>query len=210
MATHYKLIEDVTKGPLRSAYVDAPFDKGLEVLKENNYDLISLQQNARLRIDEGIFAPVSRYSNYVREDLLYVPKLGKFLTKFTLILNHAQEATECHRNENDFDFFLTEDQVDESIVNSVRLDEDSIPTDRFGDNKITQYTFGKDAEGYGRLLREFVITEFPIILTDIKDKPFARKVWFGGFDVNDYNGLVGCVGLQDNLRLRGVKKNENI
>ena len=47
----YRLIEDVTEGLLHSAYVkNAPFDKGLEVLQSHGYNLISLEENARLRI----------------------------------------------------------------------------------------------------------------------------------------------------------------
>ena len=36
MKTTYKLNEDITSGDLRSAYVQAPFDEGLEVLQDNN------------------------------------------------------------------------------------------------------------------------------------------------------------------------------
>ena len=47
--THYELIQDITTGPLLSAYVTTPFDKGLEILQSKRYNLITLEQNARLR-----------------------------------------------------------------------------------------------------------------------------------------------------------------
>ena len=70
----YNLVEDVTKGPLCSAYVKAPFDKGLEVLKEKGYDLITLKQNAQLRMQEGTGAYISCYGNHVLEDVVYIPQ----------------------------------------------------------------------------------------------------------------------------------------
>ena len=42
----------------------------------------------------------------------------------------------------------------------------------------------------------------PIWTTDIQDKPFSRKLWFGYLDVR--SGLVGFRGLGCDCRVRGV------
>ena len=51
MEKRYKLVQDVTKGDLLSAYITrdilVPFDIGLRILQKNGYRLISLQENAR-------------------------------------------------------------------------------------------------------------------------------------------------------------------
>ena len=55
------------KGKLESAYVEAPFDKALNALKKEKYNLISLEENAKLRMQEGKDAFISQNGNYTRE-----------------------------------------------------------------------------------------------------------------------------------------------
>lgn len=203
----YNLVEDIIKGGLRSAYVKAPFNKGLEVLQAHDYDLISLEQNARLRWQEGAQADIFRYGNWVREDVIYVPKKGTFLTKVSHILRNAEKATECHRNGGDF--YLTSEQVDECFTNSVPLITEAISTNKFGDNKIAQYAFGEHAENYGRFLKEYGIEEMPIWLANMQDRPFARKMWFRRLGYG-WSGLrCGGWGLfGDGDGVRGVRAND--
>ena len=48
-----KVIIDVQPRGSASAYINAPFDQGMEALQKAGYPLISLEQNAQLRIQEG-------------------------------------------------------------------------------------------------------------------------------------------------------------
>ncbi|MBS3081204.1 hypothetical protein J4221_07065 [Candidatus Pacearchaeota archaeon] len=203
----YELVQDVTKGDLVSAYVVAPFDKGLEVLQEGDYRLISSQENSRLRIQEGYQAYISQMGNWVSEDAIYVPNKGKFLTKVSHIARNAREATQAHRNGEDF--YLNENQVEECLADCVELTSESVPTNRFGENEITIYAFGEHTEDYGKLLREYGIKEMPVWLAGIRDKPFARKVWFVRLGDN-YRSDLHCgirVLYGDDDRVRGVRHN---
>jgi len=68
---------DITKG-MKSAYVAAPFDQAKEALENEGYEMISLEQMAQLRIQEGKDSFVSKNGNWTKEGFLYVPKKGIF------------------------------------------------------------------------------------------------------------------------------------
>ena len=185
---------------LKSAYIQAPFDKGKELLEKEGYNIISLQQNAKLRIQEGKDAFVSQNGNWTREGVLYSKK-GKFLTKNSPIMANAKEATDCHRKGPDF--YLTSEQVEQSLADSVEISSKSIPTNRFAENKITVYAFGDIAEEYGNFLKQSGINEMPIWTADLQDEPFARQMWFGGLGNRSELGGYGRFLNYDD-RVRGV------
>lgn len=56
--------------------VVALFDEGKERLASNGYRIISLQENARLRMQESAGSYVSQNGNCVREGAIYVPGKG--------------------------------------------------------------------------------------------------------------------------------------
>jgi hypothetical protein len=197
------LITDIQPREIFSAYVNAPFDKGKEILEEAGYHIISLQENARLRMQEGKDADISKYGNWVREGVLYVPEKGIFLTKDSPVMANPKEATKCYKNRKDF--YLTNEQVEQSLEDSVELIGKSIPTNRFGEDKITVYAFGEDAKRYGEFLYEAGINEMPVWLTDIQDKPFARQMWVCGLGDHQRSGLNGNRGLGNSYRVRGVQ-----
>ena len=204
-----QLVVDVNhKGKPVSAYVEGPFDEGLQTLTDNGYSLISLEQNARLRMQEGASAYVSRNGNWVREGVIYVPKKGSFLTKKSPILAHAKEATDCHRNGEEF--YLTREQAKGSLEGSVPLSDESVPTNRFNEDPRTVYAFGKVADDYGKFLRGQGITEMLVYLTSAQDKPFARQLWFGGLDCRSdldgyYRGLCGGRWVRGVRNVRATK-----
>ena len=172
-----------------------------EALESQGYEIISLAQNAQLRMQQGAGSPVSRNGNWTREGVLYVPKKGAFLTRNSPIMQNAKEATQAHRKGRDY--LLTDEQVEQSLQDSVQLSGNEIPTNRFGENEITNYAFGDQAEAYGKFLREAGIKEMPVYLANVLDEPFARQMWFGG--LGGGSGLGGLSGdLYDDLRLRGV------
>jgi hypothetical protein len=191
-----QLVRDIQPRGIASAYVVTPFDQGKAMLEAENYSIISLEQNARLRMQEGKDAYVSSNGNWVKEGFLYVPKKGKFLTKASPIMDNSVEATQSHRKGNEF--YLTDEQVERGLANSVKLkDRDfSIPTNRFGDDKVTNFAFGSSAKDYGNFLREAGIKEMPVVMVDnIGDKSFARQAWFNGLDyVSWLDGYGGSLG----------------
>ena len=195
---------DIKPKGMSSAYVEAPFDKGKEVLEEAGYPIISLEQNARLRIQEGKNAYVSQNGNWVKEGFLYVSNKGKFLTKASPVMVYPAAATECHRQGNEF--YLTDEQVEQGLADSIKLkDRDfSIPTNRFGEEEVTNYIFGNSARDYGSFLKDVGIKEMPVwMVDDIGSKSFVRQAWFVRLD--DESRLDGYVRYLDcNDRVRGV------
>lgn len=171
---------DIKPTGIVSAIVYAPFDVGKQELESRGYPIISLEENAGLRIQEGKGHNVSRNGNWVKEDVLYVPNKGKFLTKNSPIMQNPKEATQAHRGGEEY--YLNDEQTEQSLQDSVELNRDSIPFRRFNDEAITVYAFGNTAENYGLFLKETLkekgIEEMPICLANIEKKPFARKLWF--------------------------------
>lgn len=203
-------IKDITPTGVHSGYEVAPFDKGLETLEKEGYNLISLQENAKLRKQQGKDSDISRNGNWVREGVLYLPQKGRFLVRHSPILYNAKEATDCHRKNQDFYLNGKEEQVEEALRDSVQIDRKDIPTKRFKDDPVTVFAFGDFAQEYGDFLKDAGIKEMPIWLTNMQDKPFARQVWFR--DLGGRSGLYGNSRILNISydRLRGVRYAEGV
>ncbi|MBI4158941.1 hypothetical protein HY500_01635 [Candidatus Woesearchaeota archaeon] len=198
---------DIKSSIAYSAYVKANFDKGKEVLEQEDYRIISLRENAQLRMQEGKDAFVSRKGNWVREGVIYVPKRGVFLTRNSPIMANAQEATDCHRNEQEF--YLTNHQIEESLVDSVELSDKPIQTNRFAEDPITVYAFGDIAEQYGQFLENAGIKEMPVsLLVTIEGRLFAKQMRFLRLIVGSKSSLrdYGC--LSCNYYVRGIRQGD--
>ena len=202
-----KIIQDIQPRGMYSAYVDASFDKAKQALEKDGYSIISLEQNARLRMQEG----KSRNGNWTREAFLYNPETNLwYLTKKSPIMDFPVEATNAHRKGREY--FLTNEQVQRALEDSVEVKDREIPTDRFGEDPLAVYAFGDSAQDYGLFLKDVNkdvnIKEMPIWLPDSREKPFARQLWFRYLD--DWSVLDGdYMGLLSG-RMRGVRDAEGI
>jgi len=173
-----KIIKDVNLEKIRSVYIETSFDKGIKKLKEKGYELISLKENAKLRMQENDDF-VSEEGNWVKEDLIYVPKKGFFLTKISPINENPEIATKEHGLEKEF--YLTSEQVKKSLEDAIRINTQKIFSKDIWENKITTYVFGKNAEEYGKFLIRLGINGIIIDFPQTKgEKAFAGKIWFGG------------------------------
>jgi hypothetical protein len=197
-----QLIQDIKPRGTDSAYVSAPFDDAKAELESNGYRVISLEENARLRMQEGKDSYVSGNGNWTREGVLYLPDKRIFLTKNSPIMDNAKDATDCHRQGKDF--YLTPEQIEKALADSVEIKDRKFPTNRLGENELTVYAFGETAKQYGEFLKKAGIEEMPVWLADVQDKPFARQLWFWVLD-----GRSGLGGSDRNLlgssRVRGVR-----
>lgn len=193
---------DVKPTGIESAIAYAPFDKAKEALENKGYRIISLEENAGLRMQQGKDHSVSKNGNWTREGVLYLPDKRIMLTKNSPIMVNAKRATQAHRSGNEY--FLTEEQIEQALIDSVKLSGESIPTNRFKDNEVTNFAFGDVAEQYGLFLKDAGIKEMPFYLTQTSDKPFARQMWFGY--LGDLSGLDGNYRVLDgDSSMRGVK-----
>lgn len=198
-----EIIQDVNTRKVKSAYVDASFDKGKEALEAKGYSLISAQEQAKLRVQEGVDSFITQNGNWTKEGFVYVPNKGVFLTKNSPIVDNAREATEANRQGNWF--YINDAQVESALADSVKVSKGRIPTNRFADDEVTSYLFGKDAKEYGEfLIADGKLSSIPVWLADVKEKPFATQLWFGR--LGDDSGLCGDGDLSyDSDRVRGVR-----
>ena len=189
------IIKDIQQGRLYSAYVNLPFDEGIDALREEKYEIISLEKNAILMMQEGPKADISRYGNWVKEGVIYLPKDGAYLTKNSPILENAFDATNANREGNWF--YINRDQVDSALEDSVilRRGKTKIPTNRFGEDKITVFAFGKKASKlFGEHLWEngiSAISMFIIPSGSNQKEPFATQMWSRGICDGEGSGLYG-------------------
>ena len=177
------LIRDIQPRGMSSIYIETSFDNGKTELEKEGYQIISLEQNAKLRIQEGKDAYVSQNGNWVKEGFLYIPNKGKFLAKASPVMAYPVEATEAHRQRKEF--YLTDEQVEVSLKDSLKLPNKdfSVPTKKFGEEGITAYAFGDSAQNYGNFLKEAGIKEMPVWMVDNPgNKPFVRQAWFNWLD----------------------------
>src|SRR3989344_801339 len=197
--------QDVKPTGIDSAYVEAPFDEAKAELEADGYEIISLKQFADLRIAQGKDSHVANYGAYVKEGFLYVPQKGIFLVRNSPIMTNAKAATQCHRKGREF--YLTNEQVEESLKTSIEIENSrSIPTKRFGENELTSFAFGPEAERYGEFLKEAGIKQMPIYLASMEKKPFARQAWLRRLGGDDQSGLGGGRNLDYSYAVRGVRK----
>ena len=185
-----------------SATYDGPFDKAKKHLEEDSFRIISLRENALLRILEGPASPVSQNGNFTKEAVLYFPRRGNYLVKNSPILEFPQQATQAHRKGEEF--YITEEQSEEYLQNSVKFpkeslyDDISISLDELGDKELTVFAFGgeKNAKEYGKFLRYIGAKDWITVWTiskeffDKKEKSFARQLWFG--PINSHSRLDGA------------------
>ena len=207
-----ELTIDIKPSGIESGIVYAPFDKGLAVLQENGLELISLPQNAQLRMQQGKDSYVSKNGNWTREGVIYIPNSTPKLVRNSPILQSAKGATDAHRN--DKEFYIAQEQLEQSLTDSIDFPEENIeiPTKRFGSEALTVYAFGgeKQAQAYGKFLKDAGISKMPVLVVDKnyvneQTRPFARQAWFRYLDY--WSCLLGDCGLllSGGSRVRGVR-----
>ena len=211
-----KLIKDITKGAVQSAYVCAPFDEAKAHLEKYGYELITPEQFAQARIAQGASNSVSVNGAYTSMGDVMIPKKGRFLTKLSLVMERPVEATEAHRNGNEF--YVSNEDVERVLASGnvfVPYNQSGIPFNKFAEDPITSFVFGKTAEKYGLFLKEALketgIIAMPLRLEDkgyidSKENPFANQAWLRRL-VGDCRSVLNGNGrvLHCNYAVRGVR-----
>ena len=204
----YKIIEDVTSGALHSAYIVAPLNIGLQFLRRERYEPISLEEHARIRVQGGKpDSSVSNLGNVVRQGVLYMPDGRIVLTKHNPILENggvamqAMQASFRRRR-----FYVTDEQAEGAMEDSVDLrGRDIIPTVNLAEDSRTASIFGENAKSYGEFLFYKEIYGIPILLAQTEDRPFVNLVWFGNLGKNSAIDGTGSHLDLDYCHLRGVR-----
>ena len=188
-----------------------PFDKALVALPKD-FTVGSMRTNALARIQAGKDADISQNGNYTREGWVYTPNTeGAYLVRDSPILDNPTEATEAHRNGNEF-YLGKEFTLENGIL--VPYNQKPIHTNRFGEEEITSFIFEDQAEAYGQFLKEAGIDEMPVYLigknhVDRQKQQFARQNWFNGLGVR--SGLNGSYrSLNYNIGVFGVLASDEV
>lgn len=196
---------DVKSKTAVSAYTDAHFDDGAYLLRKLGMEVISLQENAELRIEAGLESFVSLNRNWVREGVLYIPDKGTFLTRNSPIVANPREAVKIfkHRKKGG-EVYLTDEQTEQALEDSVKLSAGYIPTDRLAEIEVGVYAFGKLAQDYGMFLKESGADNLHVILAKLKEKPFVRQAFLGW--VPGGSAINGKDGDFFRVRVRGFRR----
>jgi len=204
------LIKDIEKGRIKSAYVYEPFDIAKAELEKNNYKIISAEQNARLRIQEGKEAFVSGNGNLTREGFIYIPRENfVYFTFNSPIMDFPSEAITASIRDNPF--YINEKQKEKALSKSIKINyKHDVPVEELHNDEVTAQIFGKAIKKYGEFLKDAGINEvsfglFGRDVVDKQDNPFATQLWLAGLN----NGSL-IIGIDSGLNLerivRGVLK----
>ena len=210
-----RIYQDITKGKIKSAYIETSFDKGKEELENIGYGIISLEKNALLRINKKKKKfIINSNGNWVKEGVIYIPKKGIFFTKNSPILENPKQATRAHKTEREY--LITYEQVEKSLENSIQVPYNlkEIPTNRFGEDEITNFCFGKIAQDYGLFLKENNIKGMPICVDDEKyinrkRSSYANQLWFCSITKYNSNICGNDLSLGFWRTLRGILKSKS-
>jgi len=212
--------------------VHAPYDTALEFLKERGYREATLAENAQFRIQAGKDSGLSQQGNFVKEDILYIPRKGTFLTKNPITSQVPEKVIQAHIDGKEF--YPTKRQVDKALEDAIQIYDagqyhaGNIPFDDFGKNKTTVYAFGtaKDAQNYAAFVRgEFEKDGLHKMIISIGDeelvvnkqsRPFARKVYFPCIDfcsvfagIHDNSEITSLLGIPDDISLEEMLRRLN-
>jgi|SRR3989344_356160 len=200
------LVQDIRPTGIYSPYVvNEPFDQSKKTLEDTGCEIITLEQNAGLRVQQGPKALVSRMGNYVAEGGLHMPDYQCLLVKNNPIMQSPVEATYTQRMGGDF--YLTDEQIEWALSGAyvnLRKGKNYIPVEAFKEDERTVFMFGKNVQAYADFLIENKIKGISVPLADYQDKTFVRQGWFGGLGDGSSVNVDGR-SLNGGYRLRGYK-----
>ena len=181
-----EIIQDIIRKDLQSVYMSGvSFGLGLCLLENEGYRLISLEEQAILRIQGGKDSLVSRLGNWTREGYIHVPespdpdeKVDSFITKNSPFSNLEYAVSGNPSGEKP----ISEELRRAALSDSCPLEDViHIPTLELSKNRAASYAFGKCAEEYGRFLHDSGVRSTRI-------NSFGRQAFFWGLDVSSEIG----------------------
>lgn len=228
----HTLIQDITKGELRSAYVEAPFNESKEILESNDYNLISLEESLKLLV-LGADAHFEKKFFNVSEDFIYIPEKGVYLSKKSPIYRSPDEST--NNLGLDEEFYLNDSQIEMALSDSIFIfpftegsrygKEICISTKDFKEDKRNVYAFGNLVQNHEAFLNKHFPSGFEFVIDCLegRKRPYAKKAMIESKPYclriegrcgrqawnkdNTYRG-VRKLFRKDNEAIKGMKKEE--
>jgi hypothetical protein len=174
----------------------------LKKLRKNNYEIISLEDVARLIMQEGENSRIANQRFYTREGIFSTSE-GLYLLKDSYILEHPKRATKYNlKNKN---FTISEREKLEILENSLEIPKDIKPKIinlEKGDILFNQI-FSNYAIEFKNFLAKKGINNLDIRLPEKSKKPFISQIMFLGIK----EGIYSAEGGLDNKEnyWRGIK-----
>jgi hypothetical protein len=186
----YEIADEIVPTlPLFSKCYHAPFDKGMELLQSEGYHIPSLDELAKLRMQEGRESNVSKNGDSVREGVVYLSKDDNRLVRKSPLLDFVQNIFRADRESRKI-YIPIEKAIEKALVDSITFPATNteIPTNRFGENELTVWAFGdsKKARAYGDFLKDAGIDKMPIRAinqyNNNRKLPFVNQLWLYGLE----------------------------
>jgi len=200
-----------------SAVCCAPFDKAKKELEKKVFTIISAEQNAYLRFQEGMACDISQYGNWTKEAFVYVPSKGRFLVAESPLLELSEKelkakiASLTSAPKGKKEIYLNDEQLEKALEDSVEITDLEIQTRRLREDERMLFLFGGDrAYEYGDFLNKTGITQMSLQLVkeeyvEEQERAFVRQLWFGG--LNGKSTFIGDARTFDlGFKLRGIKE----
>jgi hypothetical protein len=203
---NYELkLEGNVKGVGNIHYVEAPFDQEMKLFEDNDLKLISGKQLAVARMQHGAQSSFSQNGSWIKEGDLYLPaslagKAAIILLKDSLILDNPEAAVNAHGQGKEY--LVNKDKANEILEKAQKGNKRylllqstaKIPTDRFGEEAVPVFLFGKGAKDYGLFLGEKGIKAMPLSFDsdeqiNKQSSAYANQLWLGS--LGDDSGIDG-------------------
>ena len=212
-----------------------PFDQSYPALLKAGFTFHSAEQEAHARILAGPNSYVSRNGTYVNNAHVYQPKDSGIVLivdgKHNPILANPSEATNAHRNGNEFyvntpkllnraerdpkkavksGVLALARPVKKGMLSSSEANPFEVSVDELAENPYFAFTLRDEAKPYGQFLKSAGIKSVPVYLvnesnTKAESNPFARLLWVR-YLVGRSTFLGGDWFLNDDdYRVRGVR-----
>jgi hypothetical protein len=182
------------KGELTTAISFGVFEELVPQFSLRGFKLISLEENAWLRISRGKYSPECWTGNFLREGFMYIPGRGAYLIRHSPINDNLK--TSRMANSLGSEYHVTLKESERHLKNAVQIPYDlkEIKVSDFETNSITQFAFGSAVSEYANFLKDANVDKLPIWLlpeglVDGQSQPFIRQAILRCMD--NWSGLIG-------------------
>ena len=181
---------------------------------QSRYSMINIPSQSKLRVELGIYSPISENGNLTKEGIIYVPGGKNHFVPYSPLLLNPMEAMAEHLQGREF--YPTQSEIDEALSFAVELPDETfeIPTKDFGKDFLTVLLCAGEvrAQNYGDLLTDALIKtmSFKMLNKDEVNRhkrPFVRQIYLGHIGYGGKSDIEGRRFYEDNkiVPIRGIR-----
>ena len=145
--------------------------KVIASFENKGFRIASSEEVARTRIEFGKdnfmrygrnALPGLNLDDCTKEGLIYLLNQEVRLTHNSPIIADPKKASRSFYDKKEF--LLSSEELEIALKDSIKINEREIPTNRLGEDDLTNFIFGKSAQAYGDLLNQVGYESFQIAL----------------------------------------------